>query len=833
MPEKVKWFGWFARICWLLALWASVAESAPFRPNIILITVDTFRPDHLGYYGYPLETSPHLDAISGEGVFFKQAFSSSGWTTPGLISILTSLYAPTHAVDIRGRRLDPEVVTLPEVLREAGYKAPNIFFLTEIPNFSHLGLEPYARRDELIDRGDEIFFNWLEEEADGESPFFLYYHYRDLHLPYNPGEPYESIFLPAAFESTFGFLGAVKRFIAAEKLELVKRSVMLTRGAMDFAERDRPWVRALYDAEIRRLDTEFFGRLRRTLKQEGLERNSLVIISADHGEELLDRDLIGHVSTFKEGRIYDEIIRIPLIFWFPEVMPAGRVIEEPVQCIDVMPTILDLLDLPLPEGAQGRSLLPLVKGEPGWANRPVFIETSGAGYTADEEQYRQRFRALRSERWKLIYASPEKAHYLYDLVDDPGEIRDVAEEFPQVVDSLRTLLNEWVLYTQMRPYMRREAPLDTAVQAVVETGEQTRILFPQDGDTLYYQGGEHLIRLRWSGPAAASYTIEYDVGEGDYHLEGVITESNSSPSYGPFQANFWNSLVLYNPWKFRVFREEFAAQESEWVTFYLAASDAGEAEFSWLRAVLQVKAGIGSAATHAKNLAWGLGRGLVDLYLWVGSVPAADLSAYALLLVIAAAVLWPQAQRLGIERCRAWGLALIYIAFVYSTIPLMPQVWRALREYTQGSVRYLGILLVVAVGVVIVAKVWRRVRRRRWGPYLALAVIGPIYVYLLREYAIFPAERLHLIEYGFMGGFLFRALRVDLSARSAYIAAFAATVLLGFGDECIQWILPQRFFEVKDVQLNAISGGLGLLLHFVVFPPERERSGSEGVAGDV
>ena len=831
MPEKVRWF---RRICWLLALWASVVEGVPFRPNIILITIDTFRPDHIGYDGYPLETSPHLDAISGEGVFFKQAFSSSGWTTPGLISILTSLYAPTHAVDIRGRRLDPEVVTLPEVLREAGYRAPNIFFLTEIPNFSHLGLEPYDRRDELIDQGDEIFFNWLEEEGGKERPFFLYYHYRDLHLPYNPGEPYESMFLPAAFESAFGFLGTIKRFIAAEKLELVKKSVMLTRGILDFAPRDRPWVRALYDAEIRRLDTEFFARLRRVLKQQGLDRNSLVIISADHGEELLDRDLIGHVSTFKEGRIYDEIIRIPLIFWLPDVMPAGRVIEAPVQCIDVMPTVLDLLDLPLPEGGQGRSLLPLIEGDPGWVNKPIFIETSGAGYTADEEQYRQRFRAVRSERWKLIYASPEKAHYLYDLVDDPGERRDVAKEFPQIADSLRTLLNEWVLYTQRRPYAHREAAADTIVQALIGTGEQPRILFPQDGDTLHYQGGEHLIRLRWSGPATAPYAIEYDVGEGAYHLEGVITESSSAPSYGPFQANFWNSLVLYNPWKFRIYREDLAAQKSEWVTFYLASSEAGKQEFSWLRAVLQVREGIGSAVVHAGNLAWGLGRGLIDLYLWIGSVPAADLSAYALLLVIAGAVLWPQAQRLGVERCRAWGLALLYVTFVYSTIPLMPRVWGALSEYTEGSGRYLGILLVVAVGAVLVTKVWRRVGRRRWSPYLALAVIGPIYVYLLREYAIFPSERLHLVEYGFMGWFLFRALRIDLSARGAYAAAFAGTVLLGIGDECIQWILPQRFFEVKDVQLNAISGGLGLLLlRFVVSPSVEERSGPERTAADV
>ena len=153
------------------------------RPNILLVTVDTFRPDHLGYYGYPLDTSPHLDTLSSEGVFFKQAFSSSGWTTPGLISILTSLYAPTHGVDIRGRSLAPQVETLVDALRGAGYRVPDLFFLTEIPNFANLGFEAYAKRDQLIHDGDEILFHWLEQESDPEQPFFLYYHYRDLHLP--------------------------------------------------------------------------------------------------------------------------------------------------------------------------------------------------------------------------------------------------------------------------------------------------------------------------------------------------------------------------------------------------------------------------------------------------------------------------------------------------------------------------------------------------------------------------------------------------------------------------------------------------------------------------
>ena len=811
--------GYIKIFCALFALVAGEASGGPSLPNVILITVDTFRPDHLGHYGYARDTSPHLDALSREGVFFRQAFSSSGWTTPGLISILTSLYAPTHGVDIRGRSLDPEIITLPEVLIRAGYRAPDIFFLTDIPNFSNLGLQPYARRDELIPQGDEIFFHWLEEEAGRDSPFFLYYHYRDLHLPYDPGEPYESMFLPQAFASRFDLLSVLKRFLAAEKMAVVKAHIHLTRGVMDFNAGDRPWVRALYDAEIRRLDEEFFGRLRQSLERTGLLGNTLVVISADHGEELLDRDLIGHVSTFKEGRLYDEIVRIPLIFWYPGQLPGGRVIEEPVQCIDLMPTILDILGLPGPEEMQGQSLLPLIQERQGWVQKPLFFETSGAGYTADEEQYSQRFRALRTERWKLIYSSPDESHALYDLTRDPQEREDVITLYPQIADSLRQRLNEWVLLSQQRPHPRLEETAEVPAGApATRIPDGIEVFFPQDGDTLGYQGAERAIQLSWTGPAGAEYGVEYQVGEGVYHLEGMITVSGSSPRYGPFQPNVWNSLVLYNPWRFRVYLLDRPERKSAWVTFHLARSQPGmKRDFSLLGLVWQLGGWGHSAAIHAVNLARGLGLVAVDLYLWIGSVRAADLSAYSLLLIITGAIAWPQVRRLGVERCRAWGLAVLYIAFVYSTIPVMPAVWKVLREYTEGSIRFLGILMVAGVAIVIAAQVWRRVRLKSWKPYLALLLIGPVYIVLLDRYALFPSERLHLVEYGFMGGVLFRALRLDVSERTAYMASFLTTLLVGIGDECVQWILPQRFFEVKDVQLNALSGGLGLLLlRFVV-----------------
>ena len=804
------------------------ASEGPLRPNIIFITVDTFRPDRISYDGYHRNTSPHIDAISREGVFFKRAFTTSGWTSPGLISLLTSLYAPAHGVDIRGKSLDPGVVTLPDKLAAAGYYTPDIFFLTSIPNFKNLGLEPYARRAQYIDQGDDIIFKWLEEEADNKRPFFLYYHYRDLHQPYNPGAPYEELFLPEAFASTFGFLSSIKRFFAAEKMGLVQSQIMLTRGVMDFGLEDKAWVDALYDAQVFRLDEQFFGRLRRTLQEKGLEHNTLLVISADHGEELLDHGLIGHISTFKEGRLYDEIIRIPLIFWMPDRLPQGAVVEELVQATDVMPTILDLLDIAVPVDAQGQSMLPLVDGQPGWRRKAVYCETSGAGYTADQEQYLQRFRAVRTEDWKLTYASPNRTYELFDLRRDPDEAEDVLTSYPQVADSLKSMLEQWLEVVQKSVQQMNETAIDTRSIAAAPAVEAPQILFPQNGDTLYYQGVDHTIQLRWTGPTDADYAIEYEVGVGSYYLTGILPAVGSMPSYGPYQANFWNGLVLYNPWRFRVYRTDQPYARSAWVTFYLA-SDGTDEDLSPLGILLRAQHSVRTGLEASGHLIWGLGRGLVDLYLWVATAPAADISAYILLLAIIGVAFWPLIQRWGIARCKAWGLVLLYIAFVYSTIPLMPQIWKILQEHTQGAIRYLGIGVIGVVALVLLVQVWRSVGTRTLKPYIVLILVCPIYAYLLGRYATFPAERLHLVEYGFMGFVFLRALRIDFAAPNAYIMSFALTVLVGFGDECIQWVLPQRFFELKDVQLNAISGALGLLVTaFVLRGGKQEATGGSG-----
>ena len=793
-------------VCLLLA-----AGAAAERPNILLITVDTFRADHIGYDGYEYETSPHLDTLSATGVFFKKAFTTSGWTAPGLVSIHTSLYAPAHGVDIRGRSMDPSVTTLAEALRQVGYRAPDIFFLTDIPNFHHLGLEAWAGRRRYMDDGDEILFRWLQEEAAGsDRPFFLYYHYRDLHQPYNAGEEYEDLFAINAFGHPWNPMSWVRRFLAHEKVSLVRREVMMPRGIIDFAPWDRGWIAAFYDAEVRRLDDRLFGRLRRVLREQGLEDNTIVVVSADHGEELLEHGVIGHVSTFKEGSLSEEVIRIPLIFWAPGRLPEGLVIDEIVQAIDIMPTLLELAGAPVPERAQGRSLRPLFEGGT-LPPRPVYLETSGGGYTANLEQYASRTRVVRTERWKLLWRIPGDAVELYDVVADPTEDDEVSQAHPQVADSLLSMLVAWV---DANPRVRVTAAATAALAGTSSPPVKGRIdvLFPATGDTFEYIGAGQTIQLEWSGGSGDRYTIEYEIGRGAYHLEGVLEVESSTPSYGPFHADFWNSLVLYNPWRFRVYPRGQPAAASPWVTFDLAPSDAGG--WSFTGSFFLLVGATRQTGGELVDLVHGLALGCVDLGVWLAGIPAADATAWALLLAIAGALVWPRLQRFGEVRVRAWGLVVAYVAIVYSTVPIFPDVWRRLREHTgDEAIAHLGTIVVGGLALALGVRAWRQARadRAAWRlPILAL-VIG-LYAYLLSAFGRFPAERLHLLEYGLMAFVLYRALRLDLSARAAHGWALGLSAVIGFGDETIQWVLPQRFFELKDVALNVAAGFLGLAL---------------------
>ena len=415
-----------------------VADSR--RPHVVWIVIDALRADHLGCYGYGKPTSPFLDGLAAEGVLFRRAFSQESYTHASVPSFFTSTYAFQHRSlydQPRIDRLDPRFLTVAEALKNAGYRTEAYVFNPHLDAKYRLdqGFDLYADHRKGGNPGDPIYRQSETaariHDAVGRSlaapstrPRFLYLHYRDVHVPYAPPPPFHKAFLPEGVEPRPDILYA--------------KPVPEDRAHLDL------WV-SQYDGEILYTDT-VLERTFALLRKRGLRRdNTIVIITADHGEEFLDihpgdEGGIGHGRT-----LYNELLRVPLILLLPRVAGGGS-IDVPVELNDVFPTLVDILGLKVAAEAQfqGRSLMPLIRGEavPG---RPV---VSGG---------RRGRGAIIEDGWKLIRRRPdEKAgreapfrEELYDLRTDPGETVDLAVRESARAASLRKRLLE----IQVRPAM--------------------------------------------------------------------------------------------------------------------------------------------------------------------------------------------------------------------------------------------------------------------------------------------------------------------------------------------------------------------------------------------
>src|SRR3972149_1565772 len=425
----------------LLFVIGTSSEAKEDLPNILLFTIDACRPDHFGCYGYNRNTTPNIDKLARDGVLFTHAFSQSAWTTPGTISIFTSLYPPTHGVDAKDRTLKDDVLTLPRVLKANGYVAPVLPKFVDIPNYWHLGFDVVDKERFSGEEGEDLL-KLLEAHKD--QRFFIWYHYHGLHLPYNPQNPYDKIFQ----EDIFSGISA-----DTETVSVVKKKSVIKNNSVNFNSTDRKIVVALYDGQERQL-VDYIGQLTEKMKKWGILDNTVIIVTSDHGEELFEHGFIGHASTSLNAKLYDEIIHIPLIIWWPKKI-KHRVVGELVQQIDIMPTILDMLGIPPFEGLQGYSLVPSIQGKPANNLRPVFCETILGGFQSTKEMEEIRLRCVRTKEWKLIYTNSPASYVsrgglndgkyeLYNLSNDPKEEKNIFENHHEVAKELKKKLFLWI-----------------------------------------------------------------------------------------------------------------------------------------------------------------------------------------------------------------------------------------------------------------------------------------------------------------------------------------------------------------------------------------------------
>ena len=392
-------------------------------PNVLLIVIDTLRADHLGCYGYERDTSPNIDRFSKTGVLFQNTYCQIPTTAPSFVSIITAKYPRSHGVLKNGWVLSNTHLTLAEILKRNGYTTSAV--ISSFPLSSKFGYsrgfdhyeEGFTKDgsswkpeywqghkvagvfDQRADVATRKAINWLRHN--GKEKFFLLVHYFDPHYPYDPPEAYVKSFLKASMSPN-------------------ERNI------------------ANYDGEIRFMDSEV-GKLLNTVKSVGLDANTLIIIMADHGEGL------GQHGWMQHGMyLYDEQVRIPLIMSLPDVIPTNTRLNSITEAIDIAPTILDLLGLESEKGFSGESLAPMIQGVKTLPRSAVFIERRHykAAKFANFVVRGNKF-AVRHENLKYIWAAEEGTKELYNMHDDPEELSNVVEKYPDAADRLEKMIIIW------------------------------------------------------------------------------------------------------------------------------------------------------------------------------------------------------------------------------------------------------------------------------------------------------------------------------------------------------------------------------------------------------
>ncbi len=398
-------------------------------PNVLIITIDTLRADHLGFHGYPRATSPRLDKLAGESVVFEWAYAPIATTLPSHTSMFTGVYPHEHGVlanikDGRSYQRRKDLMTLAELFQRAGYATQAVVAATPLrPQFGlNTGFDGYnapANKQQSAEKTTKQALVALDELAASKKPGLLWVHYFDPHGPYNP---------PVEFLSKFRMDDAMRADLAERKF--AARSQRPT-GQWNMLEAGID----SYDGEIAFTDTQIHRFLKAAEESRWLE-NAIVVVLADHGEGLNQHGVAGH------GLVWEEQLHVPMMLRIPGVEP--RRIGTLASLVDFAPTLLHVLDLPGED-----DFLEQVSGVNRFRSDLRHDEIRLLGQQSPRQSDAEAIGySLRADQWKL-HMSAENDASLYDLSEDPFELIDVAAKNPRVVDKLTAELSE-MLRGQLR-----------------------------------------------------------------------------------------------------------------------------------------------------------------------------------------------------------------------------------------------------------------------------------------------------------------------------------------------------------------------------------------------
>ncbi|MED5262253.1 MAG: sulfatase [Myxococcota bacterium] len=395
-------------------------QRDPAGKNVILLSIDTLRADHLSSYGYLHPTSPFIDErFARQGTVFDHPVAAAATTSPAHASIFTAVDVATHRTYDGFHTLPPEIPTLSELVRaggidtasynENGWLSARIGFSRGFDRFVENRSHQINSPSGQVDRTFDAAAQWLRENRD--TPFFLFLHTYQVHTPYAPPEKYKNLFVPTVEGG-----GEIPAELAAM---------------------------ADYDREIRYTDDEL-RRFFETVDELDLGRDTVVILTSDHGEAFFEHGAMEHGT-----RLDEPVLRVPLMFWGADV-PQGQRLHPPVSQIDFLPTVLAILGLPLPADIQGSSLLPVLANGEGaefFETRPVFSQVRAPYALLPDGTTRKAMTpgiGVRLGNMKLARYTAGEGEYVYeyyDVVADPAEENDLSASRPEEVEVLRAMLD--------------------------------------------------------------------------------------------------------------------------------------------------------------------------------------------------------------------------------------------------------------------------------------------------------------------------------------------------------------------------------------------------------
>jgi arylsulfatase A-like enzyme len=407
---------------------SSKIEPAPKQLNIIMLSIDTLRKDGLSCYGNPRKTSPNIDILSQDSIIFKNVYSQSSWTLPSHMTLMTSLYPSSHGCMSSPvwtgsmERLDEYWITLAEVLNQAGFRTAAFTdgeLLGPTHNFDQ-GFEVCDDSGGGIKRISQKALTWLEKR-ENDRPFFLFLHCYDVHNYMPP------------LNDEHRFVGQYDGNLLKYREKGKALPQRITANAFyNLSEDDVSYIRSLYDAEIFATDREF-AKILDYLKSKGLYEEAVIIVTSDHGEEFWEHGGTGHGWSLHQHQL-----KVPLIWKSPFFPDEKREIQMPIGLIDIYPTLLEGLGIPIPGDAQGISLMPYLKGKD-YPSRSLLSEASHLknqkclikdGYSYLYNRFPPIGENLFDSKrflygWRAVFQI--KKNELFDIDDDPEETNNIID----------------------------------------------------------------------------------------------------------------------------------------------------------------------------------------------------------------------------------------------------------------------------------------------------------------------------------------------------------------------------------------------------------------------